>query len=52
MMDRADLKQTFKFLYLDVDGHAMFDGTLTTGTSDWAHLSYYHAESGEAITLN
>ncbi len=36
----------------NVDGHALFDGTLTTGTSDWAHLSYYHAESGEAITLN
>lgn len=40
------------YAVVDVDGQALFDGTLTFGTSTWAHLSYYHAESGEAITLN
>lgn len=40
------------YAVVDVDGQALFDGTLTSGTSGWAHLSYYHAESGEAITLN
>ena len=40
------------YAVVDVDGHALFDGSLTTGTSQCAHLSYYHAESGEPITLN
>ena len=40
------------YAFVDVDGEALFDGTLTTGTSECAHLSYYHAESGEPITLN
>jgi hypothetical protein len=40
------------YAVVDVDGEALFDGSLTAGTSDWAHLSYYHAESGEPITLN
>ncbi len=40
------------YAVVDVDGQALFDGTLTTGTSECAHLSYYHAESGEAIALN
>lgn len=40
------------YALVDVDGKAVFDGTLTTGTSECAHLSYYHAESGEPITLN
>ena len=40
------------YAVVDVDGTALFDGTLTTGTSDCAHLSYFHAESGEPITLN
>jgi hypothetical protein len=40
------------YAVVDVDGQALFDGTLTAGTSDWAHLSYYHADSGEAIMLN
>ncbi|WP_020167782.1 MULTISPECIES: hypothetical protein [Methylotenera] len=40
------------YAVVDVDGKALFDGTLTNGTSDCAHLSYYHAESGEPITLN
>ena len=40
------------YAVVDVDGQALFDGTLTSGTSAWAHLSYYHADSGEAITLN
>ena len=40
------------YAVVDVDGKALFDGTLTNGTSDCAHLSYFHADSGEPITLN
>ncbi|PPC85723.1 MAG: hypothetical protein CTY37_07625 [Methylotenera sp.] len=40
------------YAVVDVDGTALFDGTLTNGISDCAHLSYFHAESGEPITLN
>jgi len=40
------------YAVVDVDGEALFDGTLTTTTSECAHLSYYHADSGEPITLN
>jgi hypothetical protein len=40
------------YAVVDVEGKALFDGTLTNGTSACAHLSYFHAESGEPITLN
>ena len=40
------------YAVVDVEGKSLFDGTLTSGTSDWAHLSYYHADSGEPVTLN
>jgi hypothetical protein len=40
------------YAVVDVEGKALFDGSLTSGTSTCAHLSYYHAESGEPITLN
>lgn len=40
------------YAVVDVDGQQVFDGTLTTGGSKCAHLSYYNAESGEPITLN
>lgn len=40
------------YAVVDVEGKAMFDGTLTSGTSSCAHLSYFHAESGEPILLN
>jgi len=40
------------YAVVDVEGTALFDGTLTSGTSECAHLSYYHAESGEPVTLN
>ena len=40
------------YAVVDVEGTALFDGSLTSGTSDCAHLSYFHAESGEPITLN
>jgi hypothetical protein len=40
------------YAVVDVEGKALFDGSLTNGTSDCAHLSYYHAESGEPIILN
>ncbi len=40
------------YAVVDVEGKSLFDGTLTAGTSECAHLSYYHADSGEPITLN
>ena len=40
------------YAVVDVDGKALFDGSLTTGTSDCAHLTYYNAETGEPVTLN
>ena len=40
------------YAVVDVDGTELFDGSLTSGTSDWAHLTYYHADSGEKIVLN
>lgn len=40
------------YAVVDLEGQALFDGTLTSGTSNCAHLSYYNAESGEPITLN
>lgn len=40
------------YAVVDVEGKALFDGSLTNGTSDCAHLSYFHAESGEPIILN
>lgn len=40
------------YAVVDVEGQALFDGSLTSGTSDCAHLSYYHADTGEPIILN
>ncbi len=40
------------YAVVDVEGKALFDGSLTNGTSNYAHLSYFHAESGEPIVLN
>jgi len=40
------------YAIVDVDGRFLFDGSLTSGVSDFAHLTYYHADSGEKITLN
>jgi hypothetical protein len=40
------------YAIVDVDGKSLFDGSLTSGANDCAHLSYYHADSGEKITLN
>ena len=40
------------YAIVDVEGQSVFDGSLTSGTHDCAHLSYYHADSGEKITLN
>ncbi|MDP3088392.1 MAG: hypothetical protein Q8M99_09450 [Methylotenera sp.] len=40
------------YAIVDVDGRSLFDGSLTSGVSDFAHLTYYHADSGEKITLN
>jgi hypothetical protein len=40
------------YAVVDVDGKSLFDGSLTSGVSNFAHLTYYHADSGEKITLN
>lgn len=40
------------YAVVDVDGKALFDGALTSGTSSCAHMTYYHADTGEKITLN
>jgi hypothetical protein len=40
------------YAVVDVEGRSLFDGSLTAGTSNCAHLTYYHADSGEKITLN
>jgi hypothetical protein len=40
------------YAIVDVEGQSLFDGSLTAGTSDCAHLTYYHADSGEKIMLN
>ncbi|MES2182463.1 MAG: hypothetical protein V4493_10240 [Pseudomonadota bacterium] len=40
------------YALVDVEGRFLFDGSLTSGTSNCAHLTYYHADSGEKITLN
>jgi hypothetical protein len=40
------------YAVVDVEGKALFDGALTSGTSRCAHLSYFHADSGEPIILS
>ncbi len=40
------------YAIVDVDGRFLFDGSLTSGANECAHLTYYHADSGEKITLN
>ena len=40
------------YAIVDVDGRSLFDGSLTAGVTNFAHLTYYHADSGEKITLN
>ena len=40
------------YALVDVEGKSLFDGSLTSGASDCAHLTYYHADSGEKIVLN
>lgn len=40
------------YAVVDVEGKSVFDGSLTSGINDCAHLTYYHADTGEKITLN
>ncbi len=40
------------YAVVDIDGSAVFDGTLTSTTSACAHLAYYRADNGEPILLN
>jgi hypothetical protein len=37
---------------LDVHGKALFDGSLTSGISDYEYLSYFYLQGSELITLN
>lgn len=37
---------------VDVEGKYLFEGSLANGDQECAHLTYYHAGSGEKITLN
>jgi hypothetical protein len=37
---------------VDVEGKYLFEGSLANGDQECAHLTYYHADSGEKITLN
>lgn len=37
---------------VDVEGESLFDGSLTSGQSEHASLSYFNADTGEKITLN
>lgn len=40
------------YAVVDVDGRYLFDGSLTSGDNNYARLTYFHAGSGEKITLN
>jgi hypothetical protein len=40
------------YAVVDVNGHSVFNGSLTTGGSECAHLTYFNAASGEPIILN
>ncbi len=40
------------YAIVDVEGRSLFDGSLTSGASECAHLTYYYADGGEKITLN
>lgn len=40
------------YAVVDVEGKSLFDGSLTAGASECAHLTYYHADTGEKVTLN
>lgn len=37
---------------VDVEGQSLFEGSLTTGETDCASLTYFNADSGEEIMLN
>jgi len=40
------------YAVVDVDGRAVFDGSLIADACEHAHLGYYNAENGEPVTLN
>ena len=40
------------YAVVDVDGRAVFDGSLILNACEHAHLGYYNAENGEPVTLN
>ncbi len=40
------------YAVVDVEGQSLFDGSLTNGESDFAHLTYFNADSGEEILLH
>lgn len=40
------------YAIVDVDGQSLFDGSLTSGDTDFANLTYFNADSGEEILLH
>lgn len=40
------------YAQVDLNGKSIFDGSITSGASKCAHLSYYRADNGDPITLN
>lgn len=40
------------YAVVDVDGQSLFDGSLTSGDTDFANLTYFNADSGEEILLH
>lgn len=40
------------YAVVDVEGKSLFDGSLTSGESDFANLTYFNADSGEEILLH
>ncbi len=40
------------YAVVDVEGQSLFDGSLTSGDTDFANLTYFNADSGEEILLH
>jgi hypothetical protein len=40
------------YAVVNVDGRAVFDGSLIVNTCEQAHLIYFNAENGEPVTLH
>ncbi|MSQ80630.1 MAG: hypothetical protein EXR41_02830 [Candidatus Methylopumilus sp.] len=40
------------YAQVDLNGKSIFDGSITSGANNCAHLSYYRADNGDPIVLN